>query len=201
MTVSGGWNRIRYTLWAPIYDLVAPFARSRRRSLELLNVRPGERVLLLGAGTGADLPYLDPESQVTAVDLTPVMLDRLRTRAAVLGREVEALVGDAERLDFPDGVYDAVILHLILAVAADGGAVAREAARVLKPGGRGVVFDKFVRGSPGLGRRLLNLVTGPLFSDINRRLDALLKGSGLEILHREPAVFRGQYEIALLKKV
>jgi len=74
------WNRSRYTLWAPIYDFVARFGRQRRRSLALLDLRPGERVLLVGAGTGSDLPLIPPDVEVLATDLTPAMLDRARPR-------------------------------------------------------------------------------------------------------------------------
>ena len=62
------WNRIRYTLWAPLYDLVARFGRERCRSIALLQLQPGERVLLMGAGTGADLPLIQEGVSVLATD-------------------------------------------------------------------------------------------------------------------------------------
>ena len=67
------WNRIRYTLWAPAYDLVAGLGRQRRRSLGLLALRPGERVLLIGAGTGADLPFLPAGVEALATDRKSVV--------------------------------------------------------------------------------------------------------------------------------
>ena len=50
------WNRLRYTLYTPIYDLLVGriFTSSRRKSIELLHIQPGEKVLLVGAGTGLD---------------------------------------------------------------------------------------------------------------------------------------------------
>ncbi len=51
------WNRIRYTAVAPLYDHIARFGVHRRRSVELLAPQAGERVLIVGAGTGADLPF------------------------------------------------------------------------------------------------------------------------------------------------
>jgi hypothetical protein len=71
---------------------------------------------------------------------------------------------------------------------------------VLRPGGRAVVLDKFVRGRPGLARRLANLVARPLFSDLTRRLEPLMEDTGLRIAHREPAAFGGLFEIVLLEK-
>ena len=199
---TNAWNRIRYSLLAPVYDRIAPFRAQRRRSMELLAPRDGERVLLSGAGTGADLDHLPPGPHVTAVDIAPAMVERVRSRAARLGREVDARVGDAQTLDLPDASVDAVILHLIVAVAPDGARVVAEAARVLRPGGRAVIFDKFVpdRARPSLPRRLLNVATNFLFSDVTRRLGPMLVGTGLRIVHREPTGIGGQFEIVLLEK-
>src|SRR5262245_27007613 len=124
------WNRRRYTLWAPLYDFVARFGRQRWRSLALLDLRPGERVLIVGAGTGADLPLILSGVSVLATDLTLAMLDRARPRARP---GVELRVMDGQALDLPDESFDAVILHLILAVIPDPVACLREAARVLRP--------------------------------------------------------------------
>lgn len=68
------WNRLRYTLWSPFYDRVARFGRQRRRPIELLDRRAGERLLVVGAGTGADLPFVPEGVEVLATDLTPAML-------------------------------------------------------------------------------------------------------------------------------
>lgn len=194
------WNRIRYTAFAPLYDRVASFGTQRRRSIELLDLKPGERVLIVGAGTGADLLYLPAGVEVVAGDITPAMVERVRRRAAGLRREVTADVMDGQALPLPDDSFDAVILHLVVAVIPDPVACLREAARVLRPGGRAVVFDKFVPDDrdPSVARRALNVVTNALFSDVTRQLGPLLTGTGLRVVHREPAALGGRFEIALL---
>ena len=199
------WNRLRYTVWAPAYDAIARaagFENARRLSISRLRLASGDRVLIVGAGTGLDLDFVPSNVHVTAVDVTPAMLTRLERRAAGTGRPVTVRIMDARQLAFPDSSFDAVVMHLILAVMPDPERGVREAVRVLKPGGRIAVFDKFLRDdeSPSLKRRLFNAIAKPLFSDLNRRLGPLLGGTGLVIEHDEPVAFGGTYRIATLMK-
>lgn len=199
------WNRIRYTFWAPLYDRVAGaagFGDARRRSIERLRLAPGGRVLVIGAGTGLDLDYLRADLDVTAIDVTPAMLTRLETRAAERGRRVTTHVMDARRLQFPDAAFDAVVMHLVLAVMPEPERGLAEAVRVLRPGGRIAVFDKFLRDDEraSVKRRLLNAVAKPLFSDMNRRLGPLVATTTLTVEADEPVAFGGVYRIATLLK-
>lgn len=199
------WDRLRYTVWAPIYDVLASpvgFGAARRRSIEGLHLHAGDRVLLVGAGTGLDLECLPRDVQITAIDITPAMLARFDRRAAALQLTVESQVMDARQLAFPDQSLDAVVAHLVLAVMPEPERGVREIARVLKPGGRVAVFDKFLRDDerPSLGRRLLNVVAKPLFTDINRRLGPLIAGTGLTVMRDEPAAFGGVYRVITLVK-
>jgi phosphatidylethanolamine/phosphatidyl-N-methylethanolamine N-methyltransferase len=195
------WNRIRYTAIAPLYDRVARFGPQRRRSIELLSLAPGERVLIVGAGTGADLPFIPEDVDVVAGDITPAMVERVRARARELGRPVTAGVMDGQDLPLPDASFDAVVLHLIVAVIPDPVACLREAARVLKPDGRAVVFDKFAPDErpPSIARRIANLLTNALATDITRQLGPLLEQSGFELKHREGAAFGSLFEIARIE--
>jgi len=121
-----------------------------------------------------------------------------RTRAASFRREV----GDATRLPYPDASFDAVVLHLILAIVPEPGACLRETARVLRPGGRVAVFDKFVPGDacrPGLLRRALNVPLRLLFTDLTRCLEPLVVDSPFVIVHQEPSLLGGQFRIAQLR--
>lgn len=197
-----GWNRVRYTLIAPLYDRVAGFRPQRRRSIELLAPVPGERVLVAGCGTGADLAFLPPDVEVVATDLTPAMVRRTRRRARALGRDVDARVMDAQALEFDDASFDAVILHLILAVVPDPLSAIREVARVLRPNGRAAVFDKWVADDrePSLARRAGNVVASVVATELNRKLGPLVRASGLRLEHREPAGPAGFFSIALLRK-
>lgn len=199
------WNRVRYTFWAPFYDAIAGaahFEGARRTSIARLGLRRGNRVLIAGAGTGLDLEHLPVDVEIAAIDVTPAMLDRLKQRAVLLGRRVVAQVGDARRLPFDDASFDGVILHLVLAVMPEPHRGLREAVRVLKPGGRISVFDKFLRDDERATwrRRLLNLFAKPTFSDMNRRLGPLVRGTALEVEHDEPVAFGGVYRIATLRK-
>ncbi|HEX6040060.1 class I SAM-dependent methyltransferase [Longimicrobium sp.] len=197
-----GWNRVRYTLLAPLYDRVAGFRPQRRRSLEVLAPQTGEHVLIDGCGTGADLAFIPDGVAVTATDLTPAMVQRTRHRALLLGRTVDARVMDAQALEFADATFDAVVLHLILAVVPDPVAAIREAARVLKPGGRAAVFDKWVPddADPSAARRAANLVARVVATEITRKLGPLADAAGLRVEHRETIGRGGFFSIALLRK-
>lgn len=197
------WNRLRYTVWAPAYDRIvraAGFDAARRLSIDRLRLAPGDRVLIVGAGTGLDLDFLPSHIDVTAIDVTPAMLKHLERRAAGAGRSVTTQIMDARQLAFPDSSFDAVVMHLILAVMPEPERGLREAVRVLKPGGRIAVFDKFLGDDArlSLNRRLLNAFAKPLFSDLNRRLGPLIAGTPLVIEHDEPVAFGGTYRVVTL---
>jgi phosphatidylethanolamine/phosphatidyl-N-methylethanolamine N-methyltransferase len=194
------WNRVRYNLYSPIYDAIVRFERPRRRSIELLALCAGERVLLVGAGTGADLPLIPPGIDVLATELAPAMLARAAGKRP--GTRLEVM--DGQCLALPDASFDAVILHLVLAVIPDPAACLREAARVLAPGGRVAVFDKFLPDGarPGVWRRLVNAGARVVATDINRQLAAILRASGapLAVEHDEPALLGGVFRLVLLRR-
>jgi ubiquinone/menaquinone biosynthesis C-methylase UbiE len=200
------WNRLRYTVWAPAYDVIvraaAGFDTVRRLSIERLRLTSGDRVLIVGAGTGLDLDFLPSNAHVTAIDVTPAMLKHLERRAAATDQSVTARIMDARQLAFPDSSFDAVVMHLILAVMPEPERGLREAVRVLKPGGRIAVFDKFLRDEehPSLKRQLLNAIAKPLFSDLNRRLGPLIAGTRLVVERDEPVAFGGTYRAVTLVK-
>jgi ubiquinone/menaquinone biosynthesis C-methylase UbiE len=193
------WQRLRYTLWAPHYDRVTRFYAERRRSIALLALRPGERLVIIGCGTGADLPFVPEGVEVLATDLTPAMLRQARAHARP---GIEFRVMDGMALDLPEASFDAAILHMVLEVIPDPVRCLREAARVLRPGGRLAVFDKFLpdglRPSPlqRAGLALLDLV----FTSTNRRMGEILARSGapLAMEHDEPAI--GSYRHLVLRR-
>jgi ubiquinone/menaquinone biosynthesis C-methylase UbiE len=195
------WNRLRYTFWAPLYDLVGRrFDRQRRESLQLLEVERGERVLLVGAGTGADLPYLPPDCTVLATDLTLAMLTQARRR---LRPGMVLAIMDGHQLAVSDASFDAVVLHLVVAVIPDPVRCLQEVDRILRPGGRAVVFDKFVRGRrPGMLLRAINVVSGALFTDVTRNFEDILGRSGTRLTVEQdvPALFGGVFRRILLRK-
>jgi len=188
MMLSNWWNRRRYRLYAPVYDLAArPLYRGRKRAIDRLDLESGDRVLIPGCGTGSDLTHLPDDVEVTAVDLTPVMVRRTARRADSLAVDVDSQIGDAQNLPFASDTFDAVLLHLVLSVVPDPVAVVAETARVLAPDGQVSIYDKFVPHGedPSLLRRALNPVTRVLFSDITRQLDPLLGDTPLETGTRE----------------
>jgi phosphatidylethanolamine/phosphatidyl-N-methylethanolamine N-methyltransferase len=71
MRMTNRWNQFIYRIWAPIYDAALGhfFMPGRKRALELLNLKPGEKVLLVGIGTGADLPFMPAGVDAIGVDL------------------------------------------------------------------------------------------------------------------------------------
>jgi phosphatidylethanolamine/phosphatidyl-N-methylethanolamine N-methyltransferase len=195
------WNRIRYTLYTPGYDLVAKYFRdSRRKSISSLEIKSGDRILIVGAGTGLDLEFMPNDCDIIATDITPSMIERVKRRNRKLKRNVQAIVMDGQNLKFPDNSFDKVILHLILAVIPDPIKCIQESERVLKQGGEIVVFDKFVRKNRKVStiRRLLNVFSNFLITDITRDFETILNQSGLFLVSDEDADFNGNFRMLKL---
>ncbi len=204
MKMSNRWNRFIYRLWAPVYDSTVNriFAPGRKRALALLNLQRGEKVLLVGIGTGADLPLLPAGVDATGIDLSPNMLAKARLKLDACPASVTLIQGDAQTLLVDESSFDAVILNLILSVIPDGNACLRSALRALKPNGRVVIFDKFLpegRSVPPL-RKFLNFFSTIFGTDINRRLSDLMKDCPCEVIHDEPSIAGGMYRVVMLRK-
>ncbi len=99
--------------------------------------RRGEQWLDLGCGTGAvAMRAARAGATVTALDLSEVMVETARRRAEEKGLSISYDVGDCESLPYADGCFDVVSSSVGLIFAPDQPAVARELARVARPGGR-----------------------------------------------------------------
>jgi len=197
MEMTNRWNRFIYRLWAPIYDSTVNhfFMPGRKRALELLDLKPGERVLIVGVGTGADLPLLPEGIDVTGIDLSPKMLAKARLKPVSNLPSIKLIEGDAQTLLVDEASFDAVILNLILSVIPDGNACLCSALCALKPGGRAVIFDKFLPEGKSVSpvRRFVNLFSTLLGTDINRRLSALMRDCPCQVTHDEPSIGGGMY--------
>jgi ubiquinone/menaquinone biosynthesis C-methylase UbiE len=134
-------------LFAAAYDPVMGVLEQGRlgaKRRELLADLTGD-VVEVGAGTGANLRHL-PESvgHVIAVEPDPAMAERLRARAASLGRDVEVVEAPAEALPFPDRSVAVVVSTLVLCTVRDPDAVVAELRRVLREDGRLIVLEHVV---------------------------------------------------------
>jgi phosphatidylethanolamine/phosphatidyl-N-methylethanolamine N-methyltransferase len=131
-----------YGTAAGLYDLVAtaPGVRSgRRHTVETLDLSPGDTVVEMGCGTGANFPYLreqvGSDGTVVGVDLVPAMLRQARERVDRAGWEnVHVVQGDATRP--PVAEADALVSTFVVGMLADPAGAVREWLRCVAPGGR-----------------------------------------------------------------
>jgi ubiquinone/menaquinone biosynthesis C-methylase UbiE len=154
--------RRRYDAMAGRYDDLIAFAERLffGGGREWVCSRAHGEVLEIAAGTGRNLPFYRADARLTAVELSPAMLEISRRRAEALGREADLRLGDAQDLPFPEARFDAVVCTLGLCTIPSPGLAVREATRVLKPGGRLLLLEH-VR-SPLLPVRALQTLLNPI---------------------------------------
>src|SRR5258708_7987729 len=161
-----------YSDLARFYDFFfgRVFVDREHEVIESLNLRPGNRVLEVGVGTGIALDGYPPYAHVVAIDPSADMLERAKKRVTENGwKHIELKLGDALNLDFPDNSFDYVTSFHVLTVVPDPRRLMPEMIRVSNPSGRIAMTPPFQRNNPLIAATNPPLnPTTPHFPDPNK---------------------------------
>lgn len=205
--MNNSWNKIIYKGWAPIYDEIfnaGPFLKARETLFKDIQFQPGDKVLFVGAGTGADIERLPYEHlEITAIDYSEDMLQKAKDKFP--GSKITFLKMDAQKLDFADDAFDYVVGSLILSVVPDNRKAFGEMLRVCRKDGLVLVFDKFAQPGKGLSlvKKAFRHVIKLLGTDIGVSFEEICstKKNRVQLISDEGVMFGGMYRRILLKKV
>lgn len=195
--MTAGPSRRFFDVWSSIYDFPlvqrATYRPIHDAVLRALATGPGARILDVGCGTGLLAQRLVGEPSVQSVVGCDFSSGMLAHAAARLGGAAKAALvrGDAARLPFADGVFDAVISTEAFHWFPDQEAALRELRRVLRPGGRLLLAlvsppFEFLAGAVELG---MSLVGQPLWWTTPRRLAARVEAAGFQV-ENQRRIFR-----------
>ncbi len=204
-------HKIGSQLWdfyAPIYDFITTaFLKTARINYiqEAIQISPPEteinNILIIGGGTGQEIHLIDQNIPITIIDYSKTMI-KILVRKAKNHNNITIHRMNAQKLDFNNNTYHRIIMPLILAVCEDPIKALQEAERVLSPGGRLIVFDKFLHKNknPSLIRKSLNVLTNLLATNINIDFHHLIQHTHLTIIKEIPAFWGGLFKIFILEK-
>ena len=186
--------REKYNRFAPWYDLaeaIPEFFGIKKLRRRLLQKASG-KVLEVAVGTGRNLRHYSKGCEITAVDMSPAMLEIARRKADKLRMNVTFHVMDGENLSFPDRSFDTVVDSLTVCTFTDPVAALQEFARVCKDNGR-ILLLEHGRSNRGLLGRLQDRWTSrhakTLGCHMNREPLELVRQAGLKIISSQRYLF------------
>jgi len=179
-----------YSDLARFYDFFfgRVFVDREHEIIESLNLRPGNRVLEVGVGTGIALGGYPPYAHIVAIDPSPDMLKRANKRVAENNwGHIETKLGDALNLDYPDNSFDYVTSFHVLTVVPDPYRMMSEMVRVCKPGGRIAMTTHFQSTNPIVAaiNSIVNPITLHLGWTTKLRKNDVLNGHAITLERNE----------------
>jgi ubiquinone/menaquinone biosynthesis C-methylase UbiE len=179
-------TREKWDKAAPTFDLMAGRgAENRWRPVkEALFGRMGDgKILFMALGTGLDIAAFPPGRRITAIDISPAMLEHAAPRVAAYDGELTARVMDVHEMDFPDGHFDQVFTACTFCSVPDPVNGLRALYRVLKPGGELCMFEHTgSRYFPfSVMMNLMTRVTEKIGPSMNRRTVDNVRAAGFQL--------------------
>lgn len=165
-----------YAILTPVYDILFNkiFHSGRVAAIDLLEIKPGDRVLEIGVGTGLNLPLFPRDCSVTGIDISAEMLQKARQRTQELGlTNVTLGLMDASNLEFPDNAFDHVLATYVISAVPDPVKTLLEMRRVCGPNGHLVILNHFRSENPILGA--VEWMLAPVCTRIGFKTDLKLK--------------------------
>jgi phosphatidylethanolamine/phosphatidyl-N-methylethanolamine N-methyltransferase len=190
-----------YRLFSGSYDVVfgPVFHLGRKDAVRIANALPKQQILEVGVGTGLSLPFFRTDSEVTGIDVSAEMLAKAQRRVEKHGlKNVKALsVMDAEKMDFPDNSFDAVMGMYVASVVPNPAQFASEIRRVCRPGGTIVLVNHFAseNGVMWAVEKMLAPLAGHIGFHADFSLDNFLKVSKLSVREIKPSNLFGYWRL------
>ncbi|MGH7814617.1 MAG: class I SAM-dependent methyltransferase [Candidatus Binataceae bacterium] len=194
-----------YSDLAHFYDPIfgRAFVDHEHEVIDSLNLRPGQRVLEVGIGTGMSLEGFPPYVKVVGIDPSADMLARAieKARENQWGH-VELKQGDALNLDFPDNSFDDVLTFHVISVVPEPARMMAEMVRVCKPGGRIVIVNHFSSPNPVVYflNSLINPITRHLGWTTRLRARDVMAGHDIAVEHFKPVARFSIHDLIIARK-
>ncbi len=135
-----------YSRYAAVYDII--FAQSFfpriRLGLQKIGIRPGDRIIEVGVGTGLSLPLYPESCKVVGIDITRKMLTKAKEKKERYGFDhVSLFEMDAENMSFADNSFDHAVVPFIVSVVPNPVRMMSEIKRITKNNGKIIVINHF----------------------------------------------------------
>ncbi|MGE5360824.1 MAG: class I SAM-dependent methyltransferase [Bacteroidales bacterium] len=166
-----------YEKLASVYDYTFGWSLhpGRLQALQRMGIKPGDRILEVGVGTGINIGLYPASCTVTGIDLSGNMLEKARERAAKKGLSgVRLIEMDAADIKFADNSFDIVYAPYLISVVPDPVKVANEMRRVCRVGGK-IIFLNHFRSPNALLSRVERLIS-PFTIHVGFKADLDLPG-------------------------
>ncbi len=175
-------TRKRYNRTSRFYDMMDRMIKPDLRT-KVIRQATG-KVLEIGVGTGNNLAFYPPGCEVTAIDLSPGMLEKAKGKVRDVKIPVKLIEMDAQNLQFPDNTFDTVVATCVFCSIPDPIKGLKEIKRVCKRRGKVILLEHVRSDNPILGKimdTLDPLIVRMIGPHINRRTVENVSSAGLNI--------------------